>query len=308
MNKHPLIEIGSEYREAYDRDGVVLIKGVFDSEWISFLLDAWAQIRDEKPENLYNLPHHLLERDANLKEEMEANRSDDARQRKINTEFGRGFVRTKYMRWWMPEFEKFAFESPAAEVIGRVIGAEKVRFFIDAIFMKEPLCDHRTVWHSDAPSWPVRGGQVPTMWIPLLPVSAEDSSLEYIIGSHKRDLGQEPWPDTFNTAKLEKPKDRSDYYDWEKRRGDPDVCFVTYDMEPGDVVVFHPSTYHGGGPNMHPTMPRIAISLRWFGDDVIWDPRPECVNIPGLPLDHMKSGQPVTEDDIFPVVWSNPQV
>lgn len=307
MNKNLLIEIGPEHQEAYERDGIVLIKGVFDAEWIKFLLHAWERLSEQSPEGLYKLPEEFLAQDANLKEEMEANRSEDAKQRKINTEFGKGFVRTKYMRWWMPEFERFALESPAAELVGRVIKSNTIRFFIDAIFMKEPLCDHRTVWHSDAPSWPVRGGHVPTMWIPLLPVSAGNSSLEYIIGSHKQDLGQEPWPDTFNTAKLEKPENRSEYYDWEQRRGDPDVCFATYDMEPGDVVIFHPSIYHGGGPNMHPTMPRIAVSLRWFGDDVVWDPRPECVNIPGLPLDQMKRGDPVTEDNIFPVVWSNTQ-
>jgi hypothetical protein len=45
------------------------------------------------------------------------------------------------------------------------------------------------------------------------------------------------------------------------------------------------------------------LSTRWFGDDVRWDPHPECINIPGMPMAAMERGQPVTQDDIFPVVW-----
>ncbi len=306
MNQHPLVEISPEQQNAYERDGVILIKGAFDNEWIEFLLNAWKRLQALNPNEIYNLPREFLEQDQNLKEEIDANRSEDIEQRKINTEFANGFVRTKYMRWWMPEFEKFALDSPAAELIGRVIRSDTVRFFIDAIFMKEPNCKHRTYWHTDAPSWPVRGNHFPTMWMPLFPVSAELSSLEYVVGSHKQDLGPEPWPETFNSEKLARPENRPDHIDWEQRRGDPQARFAAYDMDPGDVVIFHPRMYHGGGANMHPTLPRIAISMRWFGDDVVWDPRPESVNIPGLPLDQMKRGHPVTEDAIFPVVWKNP--
>jgi ectoine hydroxylase-related dioxygenase (phytanoyl-CoA dioxygenase family) len=210
------------------------------------------------------------------------------------------------MRWWILEFEKFVLESPAAEMIGRVIGSKTVRYFIDAIFMKEPNCETKTYWHEDASAWPVRGSHVPTMWMPLLPVSAELSSLEYIAGSHKLGLCEDPWPNSYNAKMLGKPHDRVTFYDWEQRRNDPSVRFKAYDMEPGDVVILHPRTYHGGGANLHPTQPRIAVSTRWFGDDVVWGPRPECVNAPGMPFEKMVPGQPITEDAIFPLVWKNP--
>lgn len=289
----------------YERDGVVLVKQAFDREWIDYLLQAWNRLQTLEPNGIYRLPNDLLEQDPRLKREMELNRSHDVEQRKKHTEFAPGFIRTKYMRWWMPEFDTFIMESPAAELIGRVIGSKTVRFFVDAIFMKEPNCDARTYWHSDAPSWPVHGNHVPTMWMPLHPVSAELSSLEYVAGSHKMDLGETPWPETFNSESLEQPSDRPAYYDWEARRDDPTVRFVSYDMDPGDVVILHPETYHGGGANLHPSLPRIAISTRWLGDDVIWDPRPESVNIPGLPLDKMQPGRPVTEDEIFPILWQS---
>jgi ectoine hydroxylase-related dioxygenase (phytanoyl-CoA dioxygenase family) len=205
------------------------------------------------------------------------------------------------MHWWAPEFRRFALESPAAELIGRVIGATQVRFFLDAIFMKEPACETRTYWHADQPAWPVSGEQVPTLWMPLYPVSATLSSLEYIAGSHSEE--DRSWPNTFNAKKIGRPRDRSEFFDWEIRRSDPTVRFISYNMQPGDAVILHPAMYHGGGANLHPTQPRVAVSTRWFGDDVRWDPRPECINIPGVPMDTMRRGQPVTQDDILPIVW-----
>lgn len=303
MNESPLVDITPMHQETYDRDGVVLIKGAFDTDWIKLLLTGWERIQKLRSEELYDLPNEFLEIDAQLNAEISANRSEDIGRRKLYTEQDKGFVRCKYMRWWVPEFREFVLESPAAELISHVIRSETVRFFVDAIFMKEPNCETKTYWHSDASAWPVRGAHVPTMWMPLLSVSAELSSLEYVAGSHKQDFDTNPWPNTFNAKMLGKPDDRTSFYDWEQRRIDPDVRFLAYDMEPGDVVILHPSMYHGGGANLHPTQPRIAFSTRWFGEDVVWDPRPECINTPGMPLEKMVPGQPVADDYIFPIVW-----
>ncbi len=301
MNSELPITVTQEQRDTYRRDGVVLIRGAFDQDWMAYLQQAWQRIRHLSPADTYRLPAEFLAQDPNLSEEISANRSEYAAQRKLYTEQAEGFIRFKYMRWWAPEFAKFVLESPAAELIGRVIGANHVRFFVDAIFMKEPDCQTRTYWHSDQAAWPALGEQIPTLWMPLYPVSAELSSLEYIAGSHG--VEDNSWPNTFNAKKLGRPRERSEYFDWEQRRSDPAVRFLAYDMQPGDAVILHPATYHGGGANLHPTQPRVALSTRWFGDAVRWDPRPECINIPGMPLSTMQSGQPVTQDDIFPLVW-----
>ena len=300
-SKPPDVIVNDTHRDTYRREGVVLIKGAIDLAWIECLKDAWERVRHMPPNDTYALPEDFLVRDPDLQEEIRAIQTEHAASRKLYTEQAEGFVRCKYMRWWVTEFRKFVLESTAGEVIGRVIGAREVRFFIDAIFMKEPDCDIKTYWHADQPAWPVSGEQVPTMWMPLYPVSAELSSLEYIPGSHLQP--DNSWPNTFNAKKLGRPADRSEFFDWETRRSDPQVRFVAFDMEPGDVVVLHPAMWHGGGANLHPTQSRVAVSTRWFGDDVRWDPRPECINIPGMPMADMQRGQPVAEDDIFPVVW-----
>jgi len=304
MNRSPLCEVTQADQERYREDGVVLIKQAFDSDWVKLLLEGWERIRRLRFEETYNIPAEFLDRDPYLKKEIATIKSDHAASRKLYTEQNEGFVRCKYMRWWAPEFRDFAMESPAAEVIGKVIGARYVRFFLDAMFMKEPNCQTKTYWHADQSAWPIQGDQVPTMWMPLLPVSAKLSSLEYVAGSHKDT--RLPWPNTFNAKMLGRPADGEQFVDYEKQRGNPNVRFLAYDMEPGDVVIMHPATYHGGGANLHPTLPRIALSTRWFGDNVVWDPRPECINTPGISLDNMVKGKPVNDDALFPVLWRDP--
>ncbi len=304
MNRKPLSPVTTEQIDTYGRDGVVHLKSVFDSEWISLLLGSWERMRQQvrtNPSALYRLPPEFLEQDARLRREIELIRSEDIDHRNVYAEQAAGFLRCKYMRWWSDEFRSFVFDSPAGQVIGEVIGAQRVRFFLDAMFMKEPAVPTKTYWHADHPAWPTQGEQVPTMWMPLLPVRQNLSCLEFVAGSQTDT--RMPWPNTFNAKHDPQPADRPSFYDWEQRRTDPGVRFLSYDMEPGDALVIHPRTYHGGGANLHPTQPRIALSTRWFGDDVRWDPREGSINTPGMPLDRMRLGEAPADDRVFPVVW-----
>jgi ectoine hydroxylase-related dioxygenase (phytanoyl-CoA dioxygenase family) len=303
MNREPLSPITAEHAEAYKRDGVVLVKRVFDQDWISLLLDGWEQIgmqMRDAPHELYRLPGRHLD-DPDLAAEIAAIHSEDAAQRKLYTEQAPGFVRCKYMRWWSSAFRQFAMDSPAGAVVGQVIGAAEIRFFVDAMFVKAPGLATKTYWHPDHTAWPTLSEQVPTMWMPLLPVDRTLSSLEYLAGSHLDT--RMPWPNTFNAKRIGRPADRETFVDYEAKRGEAGLRFLSYDMVPGDVIIMHPRTYHGGGANLHPTQPRIALSTRWFGDEVTWDPRPECINIPGMPRTHMRPGEKPTDESVFPLVW-----
>jgi hypothetical protein len=48
-----------------------------------------------------------------------------------------------------------------------------------------------------------------------------------------------------------------------------------------------------------------AVTDEHCGDDMRWHPRPECVDTPGKPLHTMVKGQPVGEDDTFPLLYSS---
>jgi hypothetical protein len=73
-------------------------------------------------------------------------------------------------------------------------------------------------------------------------------------------------------------------------------------MEPGDALLVHPWALHYSSGN--PTGEwRIAISIRVFGDDITWDPRPESVNFSGCSFDDMIPGEP-PQGSIVPLIWS----
>ncbi|MGF1596112.1 MAG: phytanoyl-CoA dioxygenase family protein [Acidimicrobiales bacterium] len=78
-----------------------------------------------------------------------------------------------------------------------------------------------------------------------------------------------------------------------------DFDLLSWEMEPGDVLLFHPLIVHGSSGNRSRTTRRRALASRWAGDDVVYDPRPHTMPIPpkhGLePGEHL--GGP-----IFPLV------
>ncbi|MCA3571726.1 hypothetical protein, partial [Bradyrhizobium sp.] len=78
--------------------------------------------------------------------------------------------------------------------------------------------------------------------------------------------------------------------------------FRTWDMAVGDMLVVHPWALHYSHGN--PTDDwRIALSVRVFGDDVRWSPRPDCLNIAGVSFDEMIEGEK-PGGDLFPLLWS----
>ena len=86
--------------------------------------------------------------------------------------------------------------------------------------------------------------------------------------------------------------------------GQQDVVddILTWDMEPGDCVCHHPLTVHGAGPNKSSTERRIGLSLRFFGADARYDPRPYTVRLPVEPS--CQAGDYPADDKLFPEIWS----
>lgn len=186
-----------------------------------------------------------------------------------------------------------------AEAAGKVLKSHTVRFFFDELFVKPPESTRPTIWHNDRAGWPVSGQMVPSIWIPLTPIS-KPTSLECIAGSHRYDKLY--WLFSPNARKMIRPDDRPIAPDIESLRGSPGLDFLTWEMEPGDMLIVHPWTLHYSHGNPSKEW-RIVMSVRIFGDDISWDPRPDCLNIAGVSFDEMVSGEaPV--GPLFPLLWS----
>ena len=198
------------------------------------------------------------------------------------------------------EFRELALNSPLGEVCGLTMQSKEIRFFYDELFCKPPQSTTKTVWHSDRGGWPVKGTMVPSFWMPLTPI-VKANCLEVIPGTHRNDVVY--WNMTPNARQMIKPDDRINVPDGEAVRDNSAYQFLTWDMEPGDALLVHPWALHYSSGN--PTDDwRIAISLRVFGDDITWDPRPESVNFSGCSLDDMIPGEK-PQGRIVPLIWSD---
>lgn len=263
MNKEPLIAVTEEDRLTYERDGVSVVRNVFDQEWIDLLLEEAIRAVEDP------LGSGLIPNNGN-----------------------------KYMSRTMPGFRKMIFESPAAQVAGELMRSREIRFFYDEIFAKSPEANYSTYWHTDRAGWPVRGQMVPSFWFPLTPV-AKAQCLTTLAGSHQDDTLY--WNSTANSRQMVRPDDRPLFPDYELRRDDADLNFLSWDMEPGDIMLVHPWAFHYGPPAEKDR--RVAVSIRFFGDDVRWDPRPDCLNLAGVGYDEMVRGQRPA-GSLFPLLWS----
>ncbi len=262
---HPLLT--QDQIEAFQRDGAVLVKGLFK--------DHVETIRAGIERNMAEPGPYAAE---NLKE----------------GEGGRFF--DDYCNWTrISEFEEVIRNSPAAAVAADLMGSECVQVFHDHVLVKEPGTSKPTPWHQDGPYYFVDGIQNVSFWSPVDPV--KQASLRCVAGSH---AWEKPVLPTRWLAE-------SSFYPEDDKYmpvPDPDAGGMTileWDMEPGDAVAFHFGTLHGARGNTTETR-RRAFSLRLVGDDARYVERPGPTS-PPFPGHDMKPGQ-VLREDWFPVIYS----
>jgi ectoine hydroxylase-related dioxygenase (phytanoyl-CoA dioxygenase family) len=240
------VRLTDQDRAAYERDGVVCLRRHFAGEWVE-RLRVGLERNMRKPG-----PWH----------------------RTITKPGQPGNFYYDSMMWrFDPEFRAFAYESPAAEIAGEAMRANAVRFYYDQLFVKEPGTLDPMPWHHDLPYWPFQGRQVCSVWLAIEDVTAAGSGVEFVAGSHrwgKWYLPQLPYDENekYKALGLEPCPD------FGQRKNDPSLRFLTWDMQAGDCLVFDALTVHGSGGNTTMKHRRAALSTRWLGDDVVWDPRP----------------------------------
>ena len=265
MNRDILHPITEAQIQQYEEDGAICVRGQFDAEWCSHMLNV-----------------------------CEANNEPD--------DPGHFYIMS-YMSRQNSDFEDYILNSPAAEIAARLMRLDEVRFFYDQLFIKEPGTLAPTQWHNDLPFWPFNGNQIASVWMALTPVTMETSGLVYVAGSHKwNKLFRAVTPDedpAFTDESLELCPEFHLEFD------NPEYRFLSWDMEPGDVIVHHPLTVHGTGKNASATQRRVALSCRFYGGDAVWWERVTGFTVPGAEeANAVDVGVMPTDDTIFPVCWS----
>jgi ectoine hydroxylase-related dioxygenase (phytanoyl-CoA dioxygenase family) len=192
-------------------------------------------------------------------------------------------------------FRRFVHESPAAEIMAAMLESKKINFFYDQLLVKEPGTSERTPWHQDQPYWAVRGRQVASIWLPLDPVG-RDSAVQYVRGSH---LWPEHNPHHFIDDSPYQGSGLPELPDIDAASDEHEL--LSWDLEPGDCIVFHAMIVHGAPGNRSTRHRRRAWATRWTGDDACYAGRAGEIGYP--PFDPgLKDGDPM-DSDYFPVIW-----
>jgi len=239
-------EITAEEVETYHRDGVVLLTEMFDTDWIDLLQRGLI-------ENCGNPTYRsrTWDRDEN----------------------GRTMFYDSQAWQRIDEYRRFVFDSPAARIAGKMMRSSTVNFYFDAVFVRSPGSQFATPWHQDEPYWSVEGYDTCTLWMPLTPVKRENA-LAYVPGSHRIETVYHQ----YNFGNLNPDsKTGIDEVDFSKiaEKAFPDIDnnpdkfnVVSWDMQPGDCVVFNSRIMHGGSGKLDDDRELRVFTTKWLGDDV----------------------------------------
>jgi ectoine hydroxylase-related dioxygenase (phytanoyl-CoA dioxygenase family) len=256
--------------EAYQRDGVVVLRQVMTTDQI-------AMLREGIDRNMA----HPSER------AITAMADGDP-----------GLFFEDFCNWEsIPQYRQVLLYSRLPRIAAKLMASKTVRLYHDHLLVKEAGPRQPTPWHQDQPYYNITGDQNVTFWIPVDPVPIE-ASLEFVVGSHGKDL---PWylPRTFMTEEAK-------WFPEGSLPETPEIDRATavvssWALEPGDVVAFHMQTIHGSAGT---SSRRRALAARYVGDDVRHAVRPWRTS-PEFPLalkDRLADGA-ILDDPLFPIVF-----
>ena len=262
--------IDSSAREAFQRDGVLLLPGLIDESWLERLREAIDRdIRDPGP----CFHGYAVEGGGRFHGNMRIWEND-------------------------PDFADYCRNSPLPPLAAELLDVSGVQIYYDQLFVKEPGTDAPTRWHNDQPYWPVRGWPIVSFWLALDPVTKESGALEFVRGSHLWNQWFQPEPFAEGGAPYPRNPEYVDIPDIDAERDQHE--FLTWEMKPGDLIAFHALTVHGGPPNRSAGR-RRGYTVRYCGPGMTYYAKPGTSHFLHDPaLEH----EAPIEGARYPVVWS----
>ncbi len=274
----------AEYREV----GAVRVEGVFEAAWIervtALIDDAIAQLRAG------TFPKRV---------------TADPVFRDIEFEDHDGFVRLVNLMPQLPALRAAILDSPAAVTVAALTGAQHLSLWLDATFSK--IGSHAktaTPWHNDECTFSLQGAQLPSLWIALTDVGADNSPLQTLAGSH---LDRWRYHSTFFPQDAPRPDDYRPWQELLDRVAATDADIRTWTAKAGDILLIHPKTIHGAPPRRTGSEPggrRLAFTLRWVGSDVVWRPNSLTMGMSPFDKDPRLVRDAALPTALFPIVWA----
>ena len=272
--------LSTEKIDEYKTNGVILVKNAVSQEWV-MRLQNMADEALRKPSGWANDNHDM--------------------------QTGSRMFTDRYQWQTNNTIRDYIFSSGIASLVGQAMSSTSARFYFDHLLIKEPNTTTRTPWHQDTPYWPFAGKQIASAWLALSESTVEESSMEFIKGSHLDNVIYQP--------KVFGEVDQNPNSKWTGKQGGtivPDIestrdnyDIIGFDVEAGDAIIFSAWILHGAPGNASTTKRRAALSTRWLGDDSIWQPHPGAD--PTVTQNHVcvEPGNYPSDDNVFPCCWTS---
>lgn len=266
-----MIELSQQQIAEYQGNGAVCVRRLFSQDWLDKLARG-----------------------------LEKNFADPGPDNTVYTPKGKpGGFYDDYCNWQrIDEYCDFVLHSPAAELAARLMQSSTARIYHEHVLVKEPGTQEVTPWHHDLPYYGVDGEQLCSIWLPLDPVP-QSACPEFIAGSHRSGVLYYP-------RKFINHRNYADGFEGYQTMPDIDAerdqyQILSWQLEPGDCLVFHMRTVHGAPATTGLKTRRRGFSTRWLGDDARFAIRPWQTSPPYHEV-QLQAGDPM-HHPAFPQVW-----
>lgn len=254
-------------RVDWKRDGVVLIQNAIP-------LDQVASLRTELEDVFAGKGVVRSDQTAAAAELRAAGKAARLLEDGATPEYTGRFLAEAEAGRWHDGLRTWEHKSDLPRVVGELLNTQKVRFFGDHLFLKEAGSKLHTSYHQDYPYFPFEGDQAAICWVCVDKTNRENGAMKYVRGSHK-------WPQTnllgdlTNVAQSLVTSSKGDdgkfggegQFEADLEQNNE---ILSFDTEPGDVIIHHPNMVHGSAGNASANRRRLAASIRYLGDDVVW--------------------------------------
>lgn len=252
------------FREAFLRDGVALVRRFLDEEMLGRIRSCfeWSFANPGPQRNQFT-------RDGESNVNMTEYRNPKA----------------------LAFYREHLMALPIARFLADAWQSQHIWFLAEEIYWKKGRAPG-TPWHQDTSYVPMAGDHWVNCWISLDRLPSRNC-LGIVRGSHRGtrydgstfDLENPTAPFWGDRANLPRLPDVE-----AERKADPSSWDVlTFDIEPGDVLFFHPGVLHGGAPVDDLCPQRRTLVLRFFGDQAF------CSD---LPIDKLEAENPEFSLDV----------
>lgn len=212
---------------AFDKNGHVLVPGIVSAEEMT----PWAEV---------------------IREVTFANQDKDRAYEQ--DESVQSAIQQIQNLWLLDErVRRFVFAPRFARVAADLLGVDALRIYHDQAVFK-PAGGSHTPFHQDQYFFPLDGDEIVTMWIPLVPITAEMGSMTFGSGSHR--FG------SMGALALSEESERV-FRNEVEDRGIPLESHGA--MSLGDATFHRGWTLHAAPSNPTPHL-RAVMTVIWFAD------------------------------------------